>query len=98
MKRILLTNLHPHQHGGGGHARYVRTILESKLCKDFEFGVAAPAFACPFPGRITEVPQMFGATRRFEQIYREWRPGRGHLNGSPRPEHGVLLRAARRAR
>src|SRR3954466_6103329 len=79
MKRILLTNFHPHQDGGGGHARYIRTILESKLRNDFEFGVAAPegsgvwatagalgapAFACPFPGHITEVPQMFGSGGR----------------------------------
>src|SRR3954468_11731745 len=97
MKRILLTNFHPHQDGGGGHARYIRTILESELRKDFEFAVAAPegsgvwatagtlgapAFACPFPGHITEVPQMFGAMRRFEQIYREWRPELIHLKGS----------------
>src|SRR4051794_15233973 len=103
MKRILLTNFHPHQDGGGGHARYIRTILESELRKDFEFGVAAPegsgvwatagalgapAFACPFPGHITEVPQMFGAMRRFEQIYREWRPDPLHLN---RPRgHDIL--------
>jgi len=42
MKKILLTNFHPHQDGGGGHARYIRTILESELRREFEFGVAAP--------------------------------------------------------
>jgi len=112
MKRILLTNFHPHQDGGGGHARYIRTILESELRKDFEFGVAAPegsgvwatagalgapAFACPFPGHITEVPQMFGAMRRFEQIYREWRPDLIHLNGS-RDQNIVVLWKATRGR
>src|SRR5205814_10648484 len=42
LKRILLTNFHPHPGGGGGHARYIRTILASDLRKEFEFGVAAP--------------------------------------------------------
>jgi hypothetical protein len=80
MKKILLTNFHPHQDGGGGHARYIRTILQSDLRKDFDFGVAAPegsgvwatgrelgatTFACPFPGHITEIPQMIGAVRRL---------------------------------
>src|SRR3954469_21664630 len=106
MKRILLTNFHPHQDGGGGHARYIRTILESELRKDFQFDVAAPegsgggataggpgapAFALPFHGHITEVPQMFGAMRRFEQIYREWRPHPLHLNGSPAQKQLRLL-------
>jgi glycosyltransferase involved in cell wall biosynthesis len=113
MKRILLTNFHPHQDGGGGHARYIRTILESELRNDFEFGVAAPegsgvwatagalaapAFACPFPGHITEVPQMFGAMRRFEQIYREWRPDVVHLNGSRDQNIVVLWKATRSQR
>jgi len=112
MKRILLTNFHPHQDGGGGHARYVRTILESNLRKDFEFGVAAPegsgvwatgralgapTFACGFPGHITEAPQMLGATRRFEQIYWEWRPELIHLNGS-RDQNIVVLWKATRGR
>src|SRR5258706_10709942 len=73
MKKILLTNFHPHQDGGGGHARYIRTILESGLRKDFEFGVAAPegsgvwatgralsatTFACPFPGHLTRLRKL----------------------------------------
>lgn len=97
MKRILLTNFHPQQDGGGGHTRYVRTILESDLRKEFEFGVAAPegsavwatgrafgvpTFACDFPGNLKEIPQMIGAVRRFERIYREWGPDLVHLNGS----------------
>jgi glycosyltransferase involved in cell wall biosynthesis len=112
MKRILLTNFHPHQDGGGGHARYIRTILESGLRKDFEFGVAAPdgsgvwaagralgapTFACAFPGHITEIPQMFGAMGRFEQIYREWQPELIHLNGS-RDQNIVVLWKATRGR
>src|SRR2546430_13040621 len=98
MKKILLTNFHPHQDGGGGHARYIRTILESGLRDEFEFGVAAPegsgvwttgrtlgaaTFGCPFPGHITEIAQMFGAVGRFNEIYHEWRPDPLHLNGSP---------------
>src|SRR5512138_396827 len=112
MKRILLTNFHPHQDGGGGHARYIRTILESGLRKHFDFGVAAPegsgvwatgralgasTFACAFPGHISEVPQMLGATRRFEQIYWEWRPDLVHLNGS-RDQNIVVLWKATRGR
>jgi glycosyltransferase involved in cell wall biosynthesis len=112
MKRILLTNFHPHRDGGGGHARYIRTILESGLRKDFEFGVAAPdgsgvwatgralgapTFACAFPGHLTEIPQMFGAMGRFEQIYREWQPELIHLNGS-RDQNIVVLWKATRGR
>ena len=97
MTRILLTNFHPHQDGGGGHARYIRTILESELRQQFEFGVAAPegsgvwatgralqtpTFGCPFPGHFREIPQMFGAVGRFNEIYREWQPDLIHLNGS----------------
>ncbi|MBI4842093.1 MAG: glycosyltransferase family 4 protein [candidate division NC10 bacterium] len=97
MKRILLTNFHPQQDGGGGHTRYVRTILESDLRKEFEFGVAAPegsavwatgrtfgvpTFACDFPGNLKEIPQMIGAVRRFERIYCEWGPDLIHVNGS----------------
>jgi len=97
MKRILLTNFHPHQGGGGGHARYILTILQSDLRKDFEFGVAAPegsavwaagralgvpTFACAFPGHVKEIPQMVGAVRRFERISREWAPELIHANGS----------------
>src|SRR3954468_14118756 len=105
MKRILLTNFHPHQDGGGGHARYIRTILESGLRQDFDFGVAAPegsgvwatacalgatTFACPFPGHISEISQMMGAIRRFEAIYDEWRPDLIHTNGS-RDQNIVVL-------
>src|SRR5437870_2636788 len=111
MKKILLTNFHPHQDGGGGHARYIRTILESKLRKEFEFGVAAPegsgvwatgraldapTFACPFPGHLREIPQMFGAVRRFEAIYREWTPDLVHMNGSRDQNIVVLWKALRR--
>jgi glycosyltransferase involved in cell wall biosynthesis len=112
MKKILLTNFHPHQDGGGGHARYIRTILESELRKEFEFGVAAPegsgvwatgralaapTFACPFPGHVTEIPQMIGAVRRFEAIYREWTPDLVHMNGS-RDQNIVVLWKALRGR
>jgi glycosyltransferase involved in cell wall biosynthesis len=105
MQKILLTNFHPHQDGGGGHTRYIQTILESDLRKDFEFGVAAPegsgvwaksraldapTFACAFPGHVKEIPQMFGAIARFEAIYREWKPQLIHLNGS-RDQNIVVL-------
>jgi hypothetical protein len=105
VKKILLTNFHPHQDGGGGHARYIRTILESDLRKDFDFGVAAPegsgvwatarslgvsTFACPFPGHITEIPQMLGAVRRFGAIFAEWQPDLVHTNGS-RDQNIVVL-------
>jgi L-malate glycosyltransferase len=97
MKRILLTNFHPHQGGGGGHARYILTILQSALRNEFELGVAAPegsavwstgralgvpTFACAFPGHVKEIPQMIGAVRRFERISREWTPDLVHANGS----------------
>jgi glycosyltransferase involved in cell wall biosynthesis len=97
MKRILLTNFHPQHDGGGGHMRYIRTILESALRKEFEFGVAAPegsavwatgraidapTFACDFPGNLKEIPQMIRAVRRFEQISREWKPDLVHMSGS----------------
>jgi glycosyltransferase involved in cell wall biosynthesis len=97
LKRILLTNFHPQRDGGGGHTRYVRTILESKLRTEFEFGVAAPegsavwitgrafeapTFACDFPGNLKEIPQMIRAVRRFEHICREWRPDLVHMNGA----------------
>ena len=105
MKKILLTNFHPQQHGGGGHARYIRTILSSDLRKDFDFGVAAPegsgvwatgrelgaaTFACPFPGHVTEIPQMIGAVRRFGAITAEWQPDLIHANGS-RDQNIVVL-------
>jgi len=105
MKKILLTNFHPHQDGGGGHARYIRTVLESALRKDFEFGVAAPegsgvwatgralgatTFACPFPGHITEIAQMIGAVRRFDAIRAQWQPDLIHTNGS-RDQNIVVL-------
>jgi glycosyltransferase involved in cell wall biosynthesis len=113
MKKILLTNFHPHQDGGGGHARYIRTVLESDLRKDFDFGVAAPdgsgvwttgralgvaTFACPFPGHITEIPQMFGAVQRFEAIFREWTPDLVHVNGSRDQNIVALWKALRRRR
>src|SRR5260221_13692411 len=97
MKRILLTNFHPHQGGGGGHARYILTILQSDLRKDFEFGVAAPegsavwaagralgvpTFACAFPGNVKGIPPMVGGGRRVEPIPRDWGRGLGHPNGS----------------
>jgi L-malate glycosyltransferase len=105
LKRILLTNFHPHPGGGGGHARYIRTILASELRKEFEFGVAAPndsgvwrlggefnapSFACDFPGHFREIPKMLGAVRRFEQIASEWRPDLVHMNGS-RDQNIVVL-------
>jgi glycosyltransferase involved in cell wall biosynthesis len=104
MKKILLTNFHPQRDGGGGHTRYIQTILESDLRKDFEFGVAAPeesavwamgralnapTFACAFPGHAKEIPQMIGAVRRFERIYREWAPDLVHLNGSR--DQGIVV-------
>jgi glycosyltransferase involved in cell wall biosynthesis len=112
MKKILLTNFHPHQDGGGGHARYVRTLLESALRKDFDFGVAAPegsgvwatgrslgasTFACPFPGHFREIPQMIGAVRRFNAIFEEWQPDLIHTNGS-RDQNIVVLWKALRGR
>jgi L-malate glycosyltransferase len=105
LKRILLTNFHPHPGGGGGHARYIRTILGSELREEFEFGVAAPedsgvwrlggefgapAFACDFPGHFREIPQMLGAVSRFEGIAAEWRPDLVHTNGS-RDQNIVVL-------
>jgi len=105
LKRILLTNFHPHPGGGGGHARYIRTILTSALRKEFEFAVAAPegsgvwrlgaalnapAFACDFPGHFREIPQMLGAVRRFGRIVGEWRPDLVHMNGS-RDQNIVVL-------
>lgn len=105
MKRILLTNFHPHAGGGGGHARYIRTILSSELRQEFEFGIAAPdgsgvwrlgeelkapAFACDFPGHFQEVPQMLGAVRRFNRIAAQWRPDLVHMNGS-RDQNIVVL-------
>jgi glycosyltransferase involved in cell wall biosynthesis len=105
LKRILLTNFHPHPGGGGGHARYIRTILSSALRKEFEFAVAAPdgsgvwrlgaelnapAFACDFPGHFREIPQMLGAVRRFGRIADEWRPDLVHMNGS-RDQNIVVL-------
>src|SRR5882724_938165 len=113
MKKILLTNFHPHQDGGGGHARYIRTILDSGLRQDFDFGVAAPegsgvwatgralgatTFACSFPGHITEIPQMIGAIRRFEAIYEEWQPDLIHTNGSRDQNIVVLWKKLRRRR
>jgi L-malate glycosyltransferase len=104
MKRILLTNFHPQQGGGGGHARYIQTILESDLRSDFEFGAAAPegsgvwargralgvpTFACSFPGHVKEIGQFPGAIRRFEAIYREWAPDLIHLNGSR--DQGIVV-------
>lgn len=104
MKRILLTNFHPQQDGGGGHMRYVRTILDSPLRREFEFGVAAPegsavwctgralgapTFACDFPGNLKEIPQMIRAVRRFEGIYREWMPDLVHMNGSR--DQGIVV-------
>ncbi|HUQ74342.1 MAG TPA: glycosyltransferase family 4 protein [Burkholderiales bacterium] len=105
MKRILLTNFHPHRGGGGGHARYIQTLLQSDLRKDFEFGVAAPegsavwtasralgvtTFACDYPGHFKEIPRMPGAVRRFERIAAEWRPDLVHANGS-RDQNIVVL-------
>jgi glycosyltransferase involved in cell wall biosynthesis len=105
LKRILLTNFHPHPGGGGGHARYIRTILGSALRKEFEFAVAAPdgsgvwrlgaelgapAFACDFPGHFREIPQMLRAVRRFGRIADEWRPDLVHMNGS-RDQNIVVL-------
>src|SRR5207302_2357796 len=96
---------HPHHDGGGGHARYIRTIPDSALRKEFEGGVAAPegsgvwatgraldaaSFACSFPGHVREIPQMFGALRRFEAIYQEWKPDLVHMNGS-RDQNIVVL-------
>jgi len=104
LKRILLTNFHPHAGGGGGHARYIRTILRSDLRKEFEFAVAAPdgsgvwrlgaeldaaAFACDFPGHFREIPQMLGAVRRFGRIADEWRPDLVHMNGSR--DHNIVV-------
>jgi len=105
LKRILLTNFHPHPGGGGGHARYIRTILGSELRNEFGFAVAAPdgsgvyrlgaelnapAFACDFPGHFREIPQMLGAVRRFGRIAAEWRPDLVHMNGS-RDQNIVVL-------
>ncbi len=104
MKRILLTNFHPQHNGGGGHMRYIRTILESALRADFEFGVVAPegsavwstgrafgvpTFTCDFPGNLKELPQMLRAVRRFGQISREWTPDLIHVNGSR--DQGIVV-------
>jgi L-malate glycosyltransferase len=105
LKKILLTNFHPHQGGGGGHARYIRTILQSDLREEFEFGIAAPdgsgvwrlggelkapAFGCDFPGHFREIPQMLRAVGRFQRIAAEWRPDLVHMNGS-RDQNIVVL-------
>lgn len=97
MKRILLTNFHPQRDGGGGHMRYIRTILESALRREFEIGVAAPegsavwstghalgapTFACDFPGNLKEILQMIRAIRCFDRICREWKPDLVHMSGS----------------
>ncbi len=97
MKKILFTNFHPHRLGGGGHTRYIRTLLESDLRSRFDFGVAAPegsavrnmgralgvpAFVCDFPGHLKEIPQVIQAVRRFERTCREWKPDLIHANGS----------------
>jgi glycosyltransferase involved in cell wall biosynthesis len=97
MKRILLTNFHPHQDAGGGHTRYIRTILTSALRQEFAFGIAAPehsavwamgramglpTFACEFPGNAREIFSMMGAVRRFGEICRGWYPDLVHTNGS----------------
>jgi L-malate glycosyltransferase len=104
MKRILLTNFHPRQDGGGGHMRYVKTILDSPLRREFEFGVAAPegspvwstgraliapTFSCDFPGNLKEIPQMVRAIRRFEGIHRAWTPDLIHVNGSR--DQGIVV-------
>ena len=104
MRKILLTNFHPQQDSGGGHTRYVRTILESELRSEFKFGVAAPqgsgvwstgrafdvpTFPCDFPGNLKEVVQMVRAVRRFGQIYREWTPDMIHMNGSR--DQGIVV-------
>jgi glycosyltransferase involved in cell wall biosynthesis len=88
--------------------RYVRTILQSRLRKEFEFGVAAPegspvwtagrdlgapTFACDFPGNLKEIPRIIGAIRRFEGIYREWGPHLLHVNGSRDQAIVVLWKA-----
>lgn len=104
MTKILLTNFHPQQDGGGGHTRYIRTILESELRAEFEFGVAAPegsavwstgrafgipTFACDFPGNAKEVLQMIRSVRRFGEICREWLPDLIHMNGSR--DQGIVV-------
>jgi len=111
LKRILLTNFHPHAGGGGGHTRYIRTILQSDLRKEFEFAIAAPegsgvwrlgaelgapAFACAFPGHFREIPQMLGAVRRFGRIATEWRPQLVHMNGARDQNIVVLWKALQR--
>jgi len=98
MIKVLQTNFHPYQEGqSGGHTSYVRSVVESKLSNEFTFAIAAPeksavwqygqklnlpTFACDFPGNIREIPQIIRAVRRFEEIYREWKPDLIHLNGS----------------
>jgi len=104
MKRILVTNFHPHRGGGGGHTSYVRTILQSNLRVEFALAVAAPegsgvwetgvtlgvpTFVCDFPGNIKEVLHVVRAMRRFEQIYREWSPDLVHVNGSR--DQGIVV-------
>jgi L-malate glycosyltransferase len=97
MVKILITNFHPQQDGGGGHMRFIRTILDSPLRREFEFAIAAPegsavwktgkalgfpTFACAFPGNLKEIPQMVAAVGRFAQISRDWEPNLIHVNGS----------------
>ena len=108
MTKILITNFHPQQDGGGGHTRYIRTVLDSPLRQEFEFAVAAPegsavwktgkalnfpTFACAFPGNLKEIPQMIAAVRRFEGIRREWGPDLVHVNGSRDQAIVVLWKA-----
>src|SRR5260221_13875752 len=96
MKRILLTNFHPHQGGGGGHARYILTILQSELRKDFEFGVAAPEgsaggarapasggppLASRFRGTGKGTPPRGAAVGRSGATPRRWAPRPTHGNG-----------------
>lgn len=96
--KVLHTNFHPYQEGvSGGHTSYIRSIIESRLAGGFDFGVAAPeksavwrlgeqlklpTYACDFPGNIKELFGMLRAVRRFDEIYRQWKPDLIHLNGS----------------
>lgn len=92
--RILLTNFHPRF--SGGHASSIMRITTSWLAEHFDFAVAVPgasdifarcneagvrAFACDYPGKVSEIADIITNILNFRRIVREFSPCIIHCNG-----------------
>lgn len=95
LPKILLTNFH--QHRGGGHTTFIKTLVTSRLQEQFEFAVTAPEgsylgalmrregikfYPCEFEFKILRPFKSLHSILRFREICECFKPNIVHVNGA----------------